>query len=71
MGCGATKFKTAEEKFIQERQLESVPRAIAPPPNPTLDHRLPLTSRQKVTLMKSWKEITRALKPTGVSMFIR
>ncbi|KOC60400.1 hypothetical protein WH47_08619 [Habropoda laboriosa] len=35
------------------------------------DLRLPLTAKQKFTVMASWKAVSRALEPTGVYMLIR
>ena len=42
-----------------------------PPPPPPTDPRLPLTARQKFSILKSWKGISRAMEPTGVYMFIK
>ncbi|XP_055390299.1 neuroglobin-like [Condylostylus longicornis] len=41
-----------------------------PPPPAAPDPRLPLTARQKYTMMASWKGISRATQTTGVHMFI-
>lgn len=38
-----------------------------PPPDP----RLPLTPKQKYSILASWKGISRQMKPTGVYMFIK
>ena len=38
---------------------------------PQQDPRLPLTARQKYTMLASWKGISRAMEPTGVYMFIK
>lgn len=35
------------------------------------DPRLPLTSRQKYNIMKSWKGIARNIEGTGILMFCR
>jgi hypothetical protein len=32
---------------------------------------LPLTAKQKYSMMASWKGISRAMEPTGVYMFIK
>lgn len=42
------------------------PPAPAPP-----DPRLPLTAKQKYSMLASWKGISRAMEPTGVYMFIK
>ncbi|KAG7198062.1 hypothetical protein KM043_018230 [Ampulex compressa] len=39
-------------------------------PQTTMDPQLPLTARQKFTVMASWKAVSRALEPTGVYMLI-
>ncbi|RZF39746.1 hypothetical protein LSTR_LSTR003407 [Laodelphax striatellus] len=35
------------------------------------DPRLPLTAKQKYSMLASWKGISRAMEPTGVYMFIK
>lgn len=42
----------------------------APLPEP-VDPRLPLTARQRFSIQKSWKAITRNMENTGVAMFIK
>jgi len=42
-----------------------------PPPPPAADPRLPLTIRQKFSIVKSWKGISRAMESTGVYMFVK
>jgi len=47
-------------------------RGEAEPPAPVpLDPRLPLTAKQKYSILASWKGISRAMEPTGVYMFIK
>lgn len=41
------------------------------PPPPGTDPRLPLTAKQKYSMVASWKGIARALEPTGIYMFLR
>ncbi|KAF0301078.1 Neuroglobin [Amphibalanus amphitrite] len=41
-----------------------------PPPLPK-DPRLPLTIRQKFSIVKSWKGISRTMEPTGIYMFVK
>lgn len=41
-----------------------------PSPGPP-DPRLPLTAKQKYSMIASWKGISRAMEPTGVFMFIK
>ncbi|EEB14200.1 hypothetical protein Phum_PHUM286960 [Pediculus humanus corporis] len=40
-------------------------------PPPQTDPRLPLTAKQKYNLVASWKGISRAMEPTGITMFIK
>lgn len=42
-----------------------------PPPPAPPDPRLPLTAKQKYSMLASWKGISRAMEPTGVYMFIK
>lgn len=43
-----------------------------PPAAPAaVDPRLPLTAKQKYSMLASWKGISRAMEPTGVLMFIK
>ncbi|CAG7819778.1 unnamed protein product [Allacma fusca] len=35
------------------------------------DPRIPMTAKQKYSIVASWKGIHRALEPTGVSMFVK
>lgn len=66
MGCELGKL-AASTKSNDEDGLEPLnePRPPSPP-----DPRLPLTARQKYTMIASWKGISRAMQPTGVNMFI-
>ena len=62
MGCQLTKSSTAENESSE------LPEPPAPePPDP----RLPLTARQRFNMIKSWKGISRAIEPTGVTMFVK
>lgn len=45
------------------------PNELPPPAAP--DPRLPLTARQKYTMMASWKGISRSMQPTGINMFMK
>lgn len=46
--------------------------ALQEPPSPgPPDPRLPLTAKQKYSMIASWKGISRAMEPTGVYMFIK
>ncbi|XP_059622856.1 neuroglobin-like [Phlebotomus argentipes] len=40
-------------------------------PKQATDSRLPLTAKQKYTMLASWKGISRAMEQTGVCMFIK
>lgn len=38
---------------------------------PASDPRIPMTAKQKYSLVASWKGIHRALEPTGILMFVK
>ncbi|KAL0803450.1 hypothetical protein ABMA28_017179 [Loxostege sticticalis] len=40
-------------------------------PPPATDPRLPLTAKQKYSMLASWKGISRAMEKTGICMFIK
>lgn len=45
--------------------------AVATAPTATVDPRLPLTAKQKYSMLASWKGISRAMESTGVCMFLK
>ncbi|KAF5285387.1 hypothetical protein FQR65_LT13239 [Abscondita terminalis] len=63
MGCKLGKLASSSTAGNATKRDEP------PPPAPT-DPRLPLTARQKYTMVASWKGISRAMEPTGVYMFV-
>ena len=63
MGGGASR------RGARVAERTSVLRSL-PPPLPK-DPRLPLTIRQKFSIVKSWKSISRTMEPTGVYMFVK
>lgn len=65
MGCELSKLATTKSRNQTGNDGSS------PPPPAATDPRLPLTARQKFTVIASWKAVSRALEPTGVYMFIR
>lgn len=66
MGCELGKLaKSGGEKKKDAENLNDPPAPAAP------DSRLPLTARQKYTMVASWKGISRAMEPTGIAMFIK
>lgn len=69
MGCELGKLASSSgsenKKDVDNGTLNEPPAPAAPDP------RLPLTARQKYTMVASWKGISRAMEPTGVNMFIR
>lgn len=69
MGCELTKLAggTGGGSSKGNNALPSLD-AGGPPP---VDSRLPLTAKQKYTMVASWKGISRAMEPTGVNMFIK
>jgi len=38
---------------------------------PTADSRIPMTAKQKYSIVASWKAIHRAMEPTGILMFVK
>lgn len=61
MGCATSSDNKAAEKTNSND----------PPPPAAPDPRLPLTAKQKYSMVASWKGISRAMEPTGVNMFIK
>ncbi|KAG7301822.1 hypothetical protein JYU34_013207 [Plutella xylostella] len=59
MGCQLGKLAASAAAPVE---------AAAPPP---CDPRLPLTARQKYSMLASWKGIARAMENTGICMFIK
>uniref|UniRef100_A0A1B6ELW5 Globin domain-containing protein n=2 Tax=Cicadellinae TaxID=33370 RepID=A0A1B6ELW5_9HEMI len=68
MGCELGKLA-----LVQRGGSEGGPnRGADDPPAPAPpDPRLPLTAKQKYSMLASWKGISRAMEPTGVYMFIK
>ncbi|XP_076755140.1 neuroglobin [Xylocopa sonorina] len=66
MGCELSKLATPKA----QNQTTTEPNATTEA-NPTTDPRLPLTAKQKYTVMASWKAISRELVATGVFMLMR
>ncbi|XP_044730627.1 neuroglobin-like [Chrysoperla carnea] len=65
MGCELGKLAMIQRGGNSSNKTEE-----PPPPAPT-DPRLPLTAKQKYSMLASWKGISRAMEPTGVYMFIK
>ena len=68
MGCELSKLARSggsKKKDVDSAILNEPPAPAAPDP------RLPLTARQKYTMIASWKGISRAMEQTGVTMFIK
>lgn len=65
MGCELGKLAAS----TKSDGANATPNEQQPPLAP--DARLPLTARQKYTMLASWKGISRAMQPTGINMFIR
>jgi hypothetical protein len=70
MGCELTKLvnrpRSSDEVKDKVVTVIENPAAV-----PAVDPRLPLTARQKYSMLASWKGISRALEPTGVYMFVK
>ncbi|CRL05080.1 CLUMA_CG018242, isoform A [Clunio marinus] len=66
MGCELGKLATSgDNKKEVENNVNEPPAPAAPDP------RLPLTARQKYSMVASWKGISRAMETTGINMFIK
>lgn len=67
MGCELGKLASSSSSS-SKKDVENV----SEPPAPAApDPRLPLTARQKYSMVASWKAISRAMEPTGINMFIQ
>ena len=64
MGCELGKLASSGDN---KKDVES----NEPPAPSATDPRLPLTARQKYSMVASWKGISRAMEPTGINMFIK
>lgn len=64
MGCELSKLASSTTQSNQGGRE-------SPPPPAATDPRLPLTARQKFTIIASWKAVARAMEPTGVFMFVK
>jgi neuroglobin len=69
MGCELGKLASSGGE--NKKDVENGGNLNEPPAPAAPDPRLPLTARQKYTMMASWKGISRAMEPTGINMFIR
>lgn len=67
MGCELGKLASSSSRCDGNNALGP----SEPPPPAAPDPRLPLTARQKYTMIASWKGISRAMTPTGICMFIK
>ncbi|XP_050294662.1 neuroglobin-like isoform X2 [Anthonomus grandis grandis] len=65
MGCELGKLASRDNRN-GSRKLEE-----PPAPQQQVDPRLPLTAKQKYSMMASWKGISRAMESTGVCMFLK
>lgn len=65
MGCQLGKLAASE------RRGNNAGPAISDGPPPATDPRLPLTAKQKYSMLASWKGISRAMEKTGICMFIK
>jgi hypothetical protein len=74
MGCELTKLtknRSSSTKANNSTGNGGNFDSIAPGPPPTTDPRLPLTAKQKYSIVASWKGISRAMEQTGITMFIK
>ncbi|KAL0852513.1 hypothetical protein ABMA27_017040 [Loxostege sticticalis] len=62
MGCELSKLSSSS---MQNRGRDS------PPPPAATDPRLPLTAKQRYTVIASWRAVSRAMEATGIYMFVK
>lgn len=66
MGCELGKLASSGDS---KKDVDNI---VNEPPAPSApDPRLPLTARQKYSMVASWKGISRAMETTGINMFIK
>jgi len=72
MGCELTKLAGSGPKGSDKNSNFDCnnPNAAAAPA-PQTDPRLPLTAKQKYSMIASWKGISRAMETTGINMFVK
>ncbi|CAH2090597.1 unnamed protein product [Euphydryas editha] len=63
MGCQLGKLAASERRSNNQ--------VLTDGPPPATDPRLPLTAKQKYSMLASWKGISRAMEKTGICMFIK
>lgn len=74
MGCELTKLAGSGQKQGSDKNSNfdcANPNAAQAAPAPALDPRLPLTAKQKYSMIASWKGISREMEKTGVNMFVK
>ncbi|KAL3265651.1 hypothetical protein HHI36_009856, partial [Cryptolaemus montrouzieri] len=65
MGCELGKLaKSGGSGHNQKSEEAAAPAAVQ------VDSRLPLTAKQKYSMLASWRGISRAMESTGVTMFL-
>ncbi|RWS27293.1 neuroglobin-like protein [Leptotrombidium deliense] len=73
MGCAFTKSSDNTNDATNgaaAKNTNGVNSLELPQPPPS-DPRLPLSTRQKFSISKSWKGIARAMEQTGINMFVK
>ena len=68
MGCELGKLAAGEDN--SKNNGGNIMGPAEPPAPAATDPRLPLTARQKYSMVASWKGISRAMETTGICMFI-
>jgi neuroglobin len=66
MGCKLGKMVASERQRGANANQD-----LGGGPPPAMDPRLPLTAKQKYSMLASWKGIARAMDKTGICMFIK
>lgn len=66
MGCQLGKLAASERRGANNAGPD-----LGGGPPPATDPRLPLTAKQKYSMLASWKGISRAMEKTGICMFVK
>lgn len=71
MGCELSKLAGSGPKGSDKNRNFDCDNPNTTQPVPPPDPRLPLTAKQKYSMIASWKGISRAMETTGINMFIK
>lgn len=73
MGCELSKLagNSAAKGSDKNRNFDTNNSNVQINTQQQLDSRLPLTAKQKYSIIASWKGISRAMETTGINMFVK